>query len=539
MATRFIGGESGHRSFFGGIKSRTQLVGLAVCVVGGFFGMMFTGWPGLVAGVLAAVVVYLATASTHRGSYWERRKRRARWKERQKAGTDRFIPYSAAAWEEASALADLARSKDEKTRIMAAVRSRPDGADGMGWLDARTGKPGIAWHAPIGEQPYLSVAFEVSGQLRGAESQRKQDQAQAGFGSMLAGFAPASKLVSGVQGLTRVLPPDLALNEAWVQDHLSADAHPKAVGSYQEVLERTGRGTFVQRHLVVGRWPLTPDFYTMAARYGAGRDGWRRLMDAEISSLARALRAAKLGTVRPLTARAVVAMMLHQQNPSRPPLMVSGVKADQMGLPSQDQWNSTWVKGTNPITGEEVVWGHRTAMITAENMETGERTPYWLLSLLHNAGSGARTLSFQLETVPADQARQLASKDVVRDEAAVIAKKKKGQLVDPATDVNLKSARARGADLMPGTGQHGVNWVGFITISAQTQAGLTEAARRLEETAGQSAGIQKLEWLDSYQSAASGATWPIYRGTRPATPTLGAKMMNQLAGRGEKEEKVA
>ncbi|UKA56703.1 hypothetical protein LFT45_22785 (plasmid) [Arthrobacter sp. FW305-BF8] len=539
MATRFIGGESGHRSFFGGIKSTSQLIGLGGCLLIGFFGMMFTGWPGLVAGVLSGVVVYLLTASTHRGSYWERRKRRARWKERQKAGTDRFIPYSTAVWDEATALADLATSGAEKARIMAAVRSRPDGADGMGWLDARTGKPGIAWHAPAGEQPYLSVAFEVSGQLRGAESQRKQEQAQAGFGALLAGFAPASKLVSGIQSITRVLPPDLALNEAWVQDHLAADANPAAVRSYQEVLERTGRDTFVQRHLIVGRWPLTPDFYATAARYGTGRDGWRLLMAAEISSLARSLRAAKLGEVRPLTARAVVAMMLHQQNPSRPPLMVAGVRADRMGLPSRDEWNSTWITGTDPITGAEVVWGHRTAMISAENMETGERTPYWLLSLLHNAGSGARTLSFQLETVPADQARLLASKDVVRDMAAVISKQKKGQLVDPATDVNLASARARGADLMPGTGQHGVNWVGFITISARTQAGLTDAARRLEESAATAAGIGKLEWLDTYQSAASGTTWPIYRGTKPATPTLGARMMDQLAGRGEKEEKVA
>ena len=54
MATRFIGGESGHRSFFGGIKSKTQLVGLAVCVIGGFFGMMFTGWPGTCAAPVAA-----------------------------------------------------------------------------------------------------------------------------------------------------------------------------------------------------------------------------------------------------------------------------------------------------------------------------------------------------------------------------------------------------------------------------------------------------------------------------------------------------
>ena len=289
----------------------------------------------------------------------------------------------------------------------------------------------------------------------------------------------------------------------------------------------------------MARWPLTDDFYAQAAKYGPGREGWRRLMKEEIVSVTHALRAAKYQGVRPMTARAVVAMILHQQNPSRPPLMVGDVRPERMGLASQDQWNAHWVTGTDPLTGEQVTWGHRTAMITAENMENGRRSPYWLLALLHNTETGYRTLSFQLETVPADQARVLASRDVVRDMAEAMGRKQKGQLVDPATDVNLNSAQARAKDLMPGSGVHGTNWVGFITVSARTQAGLTVASRRLEEAARTKTGIQKLEWLDSYQSAASGTTWPIYRGSRPAVATIGAKVMNRLAGRGEKEEMVA
>lgn len=539
MATRFIGGEAGHRSFFGGIRSKSQLVGLGGSALIGFFGVMFTGWPGLVVGVVSALVVYLLTARTYRGSYVDRRKRRVRWKQRRADGTDRFVPFSAQAWEDATARAAVERSSREKTRIMGAVRSRPDGADGMGWLESRARRTGIAWHAPLGEQPYLSVAFEVSGQLRGAESSRQLEQSQAAFGAMMASFAPASKLVSGIQSITRVLPPDLAMNEAWVAEHLDPAALEAAVQSYQEVLERTGRDTYIQRHIIVARWPLTPAFDVAAARYAPGREGWRLLMQAEIESMTRALRAARMGAVQPLTARLVVAMMLHQQNPSRLPLMVADVHPTRMGLASHDEWNSTWVHDVDPLTNEPVTWGHRTAMITAENMETGNRSPYWLLALLHNAGSGVRTLAFELETVPADQARSLTSRDVVRDMAAVIAKQSKGQLVDAETDVALLSARARASDLLPGTGHHGLNWVGFITVSAKTQADLTVAARRLEEVASTSAGIQRLEWLDTYQSAASGTTWPIFRGMRPAAPTVGARLMDQLAGRGDKEEKVA
>lgn len=539
MGNRFIGGESAHRSFFGGIRSKPQIIGLMACAVLGWAGVMWVGWPGLVVAVVLGLGVFAATVNTHNGSWLERRERRRRWKTRLATGTDRFVPYSAEEWEGAHSDVEHVRSGKERAKRLAAVRSRPDGADGMGWLQAGPNVPGIAWHTPVGEEAYLSVAFEVSGQLRGAESTQRQEAAQAGFGALLASHASPSSLVSGVQPITRVLPPDLALNEAWVEKNLSPDALEDAVASYAEVLERTGKNTFVQRHIEVLRWPLSANFLATAEQYGEGRDGWRALMAQEIDSMVRALRAAQLGVVKAMSARGVVAMMLHQQNPSRPPLMVSDVSPRRMGLPSHDDWNAHWVEDIDPLTKKKVTWGHRTAMITASQMETGERSPYWLLALLHNAGSGARTLSFQLELIPAEQARLLASKDVVRDMAAVIAKQNKGQLVDPGTDVNLRSARARGTDLMPGSGQHGVNWVGFITISAKTQQELTKASRRLEETAANAAGIQKLSWLDTYQAAASGTTWPIFRGLKPSKPSTGAKLMNRLAGKVEKEEKVA
>jgi hypothetical protein len=539
MGNRFIGGESAHRSFFGGIRSKPQIIGLITCALLGWLGVMWVGWPGLVVGVVLALAVFAATVNTHNGSWLERRERRQRWKTRVSTGTDRFVPYSAQAWEDAHAAAADVRHGKDRAKVLAAVRSRPDGADGMGWLQSSPNVPGIAWHTPAGEEAYLSVAFEVSGQLRGAETGQRQEQVQAGFGTLMANHASPSSLVRGIQSITRVLPPDLALNEAWVEENLSPEALDDAVASYQEVLTRTGNNTFVQRHIKVLRWPLSGDFLAAAAQYGEGRDGWRALMVLEIDSMVRALRGAHLGVVKPMSARGVVAMILHQQNPSRPPLMVAGVSPRRMGLASHDDWNAHWVKGQDPFTGEEVVWGHRTAMITASQMESGERSPYWLLALLHNAGSGARTLSFQKELVPADQARALASKDVVRDMAAVIAKQSKGQLVDPATDVNLRSARARGSDLMPGSGQHGVNWVGFITISAKSHKAMTKASRQLTETAANSAGIQKLVWMDTYQSAASGTTWPIFRGLKPAKPSTGTKLMNRLAGNVEKEEKVA
>lgn len=541
MSTRFIGGESGHRSVFGGTRTKPQIIGYTATVLVAVFGVMFLGWRGLALGVVLGVVVFFATTGTDNGSYWDRRKARKRWKLRKANGTDRYVPYSETAWEEAQKEAAELKGAKARARVLGAVRERPDGADGMGWLDSRPNRPGIAWHAPDGEEAYLSVAFAVPGQLRGAESAFRQEAAQTGFGTLLARCAPVNSLVRGIQCVTRVLPPDLAMNEAWVESHLDPAAPADAVASYQQVLERTGEGTYVQRHIIVASWPLTERFRATAARYGAGRAGWRALMDAEVASMARSLRTAKMGQVKALSARGVVAMMLHQQNPDRLPMMVAGIDPRRMGLASHDVWNGHCVTDTDPLTGNESVWFHRTARITAANVETGPRSPYWMLSLLRRGGKevGVRSLSFGMELVPAQQARVLASRDIVRDTSEAISRASKGQLADSATDVTLQAARARGNDLRPGSGHHGVNWVGHITISARTQNELTKASREMEEAAANGAGIGKLEWLDSYQAAASGTTWPIARGLQPGHATLGTRVMDRLAGNGEKEEKVA
>lgn len=538
MANRFIGGESGHRSVFGGTRSKPQIIGYAITFAVGVFGVMNFGWPGLLVGVAVGIIVAILTTGTRRGTVLERRARRKRWKDRQRAGADRYVPYTPEAMEAAQAQAGQA-GKKERAAILGAVRERPDGADGMGWLDARAGLPGIAWHAQEGENQYLSVAFAVSGGLRGAEDSRQQNLTQEGFGKLLATHAPSGSLVRRFQLMTRALPPDLALNEAWVESRLDPEAPEDAVASYQQAMERAGTGAFVQRHIVVACWPLGSEFLALAARHAPGRDGWRALMATEIRSMHRALVAARLGEVKALSARAVVAMMLHQQNPSRLPLMVAGVNPRKMGLASRDEWNAHCVTDTEPFTGKEVTWHHRTARISSANMEVVERSPFWHLALTHAPGQNVRTISFNVELVPADRARILAGRDVVRDTSAMYSKQKKGQIVDAGTDVNLAAARARGDDLKPGSGHHGVYFVGYVTVSADTGRGLAEASRLMESAAKEGAGIQRFEWLDSYQSAASGFTWPIGRGIKEAHVTLGARAMDLLAGNVEKEEKVS
>jgi len=542
---RFLGGETGHRSFFGGTHSRTRVAPIAVFIVAGMILTPLIGWPGLVVGIVGVGVTFLVTTKTHRGSIIERRVRRTRWKNRVQAGTDAFEPYEVGAWDQAEqALRDAQNLRGKARRqarwlaerSLTAIRSAPDGSDGMGWLQHGRGEPGIGWHAPVGEQAYLSVTFVVSGQLRGIESSSVMARAAEGWGTFLASRAAPSVLVGNVQTMTRVLPADTAMQEFWVAGSLDENTPADAIRSYEEVLRLTGEDAMVQRHFITVSWPLTPSFADAAAKYGDGRDGWRALMRQEITSTARGLTEARLGTVDILTARQTVAVMLHQQNPSRPIDYVADVDPARTGSSSHDEFSAHVVAGLDPMTGEPVEWWHRTAAIKADALATAPRTQLWLLDLLIGRDMQfIRSVSFHIHLIPASDAKAAARQDLVRDAAEALSRQEAGQFDTDDTDVAMSAARRRQRDLVSGSHHHGASWIGYVTISATTRDELARSSRQLEETCAGSLGIDRLDWMDSYQSAASGTTWPIGRGLAGERSSLSARMYARLAGKSEKE----
>lgn len=536
---RYIGGESGHRSFFGGTQSKARV---------GFMGLFFIatlvltpiiGFWGLAIGVVGGGLTMLLTAKTHRGSVVDRRKKRARWASRVKLGTDAYEPYDVAEWDQREQALREAKGRVAKwtaRRELAAMRANPDGADGMGWLQFARAEPGIAWHAPTGEQSYLSVAFTVTGQMSGVESASVMRRAAEAWGQFLASRATPSNLVGDVQTLTRVLPADSALQEFWVLKALDPTAPADAIKSYEDVLNLTGQDAMVQRHYVIVRWPLNAAFRDAARKYGEGRDGWRGLMRQEIASTVRGLTDARLGQVETLTARKLAAVILHQQNPSRPIDYVTDVDPASFGIRSHDEFSAHVVEGTDPITGADVEWWHRTAVVKSENLAVGARSQLWMLDLLIGSDiQFVRSVSFHLHLVPKNEARASAKIDLTRDRAAALSNAEKGQVADDETSMNMSAAARRSADLAHGSPHHGGAWVGYITISERNRDALMRASRALEETCSSGLGIDRLEWEDSYQSAASGTTWPIGRGLAAAPPSLAARFATKLAGKSEKE----
>ncbi|MBT2486936.1 MULTISPECIES: hypothetical protein [unclassified Microbacterium] len=535
----YLGGEDGHRSFFGGQVSKARLwsVGLSIGI-GLVLVLLFQG-VGLAIMLVSTVASFVLTTRTHRGSILERRRKRRRWKKRVQAGTDSFRPYSVAEWDQAEADVRQAkgrRARWEASRRLASIRLMPDGADAMGWLQKGRRQPGIAWHSPSGETPYLSVAFSVTGMHRGIESTDSTNKGTLSFGSLLAEHAGPESLARNVQSVTRIVPADTALYEYWVRQNVDGSIPDEAQASYKEVLRITSENAMVQRHFYTVSWPLTAQFINAAEKFGNARDGWRALMAAEIEEMAKKLAAARLGVVEVFTARQVAGVVKHLQNPGHPIDMTAGVDPTSFGVASHDEFSAYVTEGTD-VDGNPVQWWHRTAKITAGSLSTGARTPLWMLPLLVGTHlKMIRTFSFHHQLVPAVEAKAAAIKDLVRDEARRISDAEGGRLADDTTAVAATAAAQRIADFRPGTGHEGDYWVGYLTITETSRDRLAQACRTTESVCHSKAGIERIEWLDSYQAAAAGTTWPIGRGIRMIPPTASAKFYRRLAGRSQKDE---
>lgn len=534
MQTRSLGGEKGSRGFWGGSHGTSRAVGLGVVALAGAVLTIGFGTAGLLLTVLAAAVVYLATIRTHRGSLLVRWQHDRIWKERLRTGTVAFEPIA----HRPDDLEVTGRSRRQRKAAELdynRYRDFPDGAEGMHWLQRGRGEPGVLWHTPTGEDAYLSVAFSVEGQIRGIESDRFLDKAMAGIGGLLARYGSNEALPNRLQFVTRVLPADSAFHEAWVWDQLDDDhALPALAASYDEVVRLISGSGLMQRHYVVVRWPLTPSFLTAARRRGPAQAGWRALMKAEIKAVRSHLVAAHLGEVQPVSAAQLAAVLRHMQQPSWPIDQAADVDVDAPWVASRDELSATVTHGLGPDSTAEQ-WWHRTALIPIEACETGPRTSLWLAPLLSQMPHPlVRTLSVQVEVVPAKDARHAARTDVTTDLADLQAQREKGVLTSEELMAGLTAARSRLEDLRPGSGHHGAGWAGHVTISARTRDELVDATAKITEAAG-NAGISSLDWLDTQQAAASACTWPLARGMRPVNGSTGSTVRRMLAGSGSKE----
>lgn len=533
---RYIGGESQGRSLFGGKRNKPRTVGLGVVFVIGCVVTMIWQGPALIVTLFAGLVVWVATLNTHYGSPWKRIQDRRRWKESVKTGRDRFVPVARRPQELEERWAAASRGEKKKlAKTWAQYRDWPDGVEGMNWLQAQPRKPGIIWHTPTGQEAYFTACFPVRGQIQGLEGDSSINGASARFGRLLSGWSGATSLVSGVQMLTHVLPIDSARHEKWVLDNFDPDTPYRLLESYDDVVKQTGRGGLMQRHYVVVRWPATPAFMLAAERRGPGEEGWRLLLEREISAAWRRLQGARLEPGEALTATQLSGVLRHLQMPSWPIDQAGDAQVEWPWLQSENSWSYAKVRDEGP-DGNTETWFHRTARIPVETIGTGPRSPLWLLPFLTRLSDDViRTLSIEIETIPAGSARASARADLASDMADMYAQQKSGSITSEDLEVAMAAATARRNDLKPGSGAGGVGFAIHVSVAARTERGLADACTVVKETLTTDLEIGEVDWLDPDQAAAAATCWPVARGMRPVEQTRSDKFMAVVAGQGRKE----
>lgn len=524
MRTSVIGGEEGHRGFLSGRRSNTELgVALAAVILWLVLMNRFGVW-GFFIGITNLLVVFIGLRKDADGlPPWHGWVKKGRMRQRRNAGTDYFIPYSLIPDEDV--VPDVSgmnrRERAEKVKELAAYREVPDGVEGLSWVRQEPGSAAVAKHVPTGEDPYLSVVFAVDGPVQGLHGDAFISEAQYKFGQLLAGWGAASKLVSGVQTMTRVIPVDSAKHEAWMQSELDEKVPDIVIDSYQSVLDELGQSSFVQRHFAVVRFNLTSAFGFAASRRGDGEEGWLTVIDEQVESALRRFREAMFTGVRALSGPQVAAVLRHLQHPDWPIDRASDVTPDTCWFPSHDEWSHTEIVGEFPdrydpdIYHEPTSWYHRTAWLPPAAFEQREVDGLFLSPLLIGLSDQiVRTISTHIHLIPARVAKGRARSDHTADQADRHEQVRKGRIMDDDMELAATASARRVHDLSSGSGHHGTSWGGFITISARSVEELREASVKVEEAAD-AAGITRLLWEDTFQSAASASTWPMMRGVVP------------------------
>jgi hypothetical protein len=506
--TARLGGEIRRRGLLGGARSRTgnTILGTALAVA-----MIFAvGVSGLTGIGLGLVVFGGAFVLTRQNAASGRSPGRElalalRWRVRVRRGETELIPLHLAH------PMPVPTTKQERRAVMRwarRVRDEAPGMEGVDWLAAPGVSAAVLFHHPPGERPYLSVAMEVDGQPPGLRALRDYDRASAAYGRLLARLARVDSLIAGVQSVTRIVPLDSAAHERWAADHIDPNAPAALTQSYAELVRMTAGVSEMVRHYLVLRLPVSLTFGAAAAAYGEAEAGWARLAIAQAEWVASLAVAADLRNPRLLTPHRLAALLRHLQNPGYP--------IDQ----TVDVGPANWLRAQRSERSAAVVdnvWWHRVAAIPRSAVTPEPVHTRWIAPLLHGINTPViRTISLCVAVQPAAQARRQAREDVTVDRGLSDEAAQRGAVDDGTQAVQTSASAQRLADLQPGSGIHGAQWTGWISVTAASRDDVLKASTTVTDAAGE-CGIGQLDWLEKRHDEALPATWPVWRGMEVPT----------------------
>lgn len=418
----------------------------------------------------------------------------------------------------------------------------------------------IVEHNNPGTGRFYTVVLAVEGVADGILGDADWANRQEAFSTALESYAKRSSMIRGIGMLHRSVPADLTPHVRWADRQINAvveerraqlqavaDTDPVAadiladedrlrevavldtpVASYADLLSVASVECEEHYSYVTLIFPGFGELANRAATLAARKDasytgGVAAVIRDETIRAIDALRAANLGAVSMLGEQRACAVIRALIDPSY-----------KLDAHRGARWPSCF---PSYVGGKESVlvspraadphgsWHVRVGEIPPGAIAPRALGPLWLSPLLTGVGPDTgdedtppsptiRTVAVRMDFVVEHVAREAAKGDVTNDMAHQFTEAKKEKISDGSADVMASSSMRRRADLMPGSGHHGVIYSIWVSVAARNLDELDAAAARMTEAASNSA-INRIVWQDQDHDIALFNTLPLGRGLTP------------------------
>jgi hypothetical protein len=364
-----------------------------------------------------------------------------------------------------------------------------------------------------GGRAYYTVAWEMLGSRSGFDKDYLLGADQERFGLFAASVCRAEPRAFGLQQVSRVGSYDMADHVHWIAPKIPKGTNPQLIASYTNLLDVGGESADQTRTWLVAR------IRESALALPAGDEDDDAQGGEEVDGHARALRSVQQiaesieqeATLKGMTLRALdeprlAAVLRGLQDPDHPLDQTQAMTWDAAWAP----WE-TWHPRHLVVHGRSRRWWTRTAIIPADALAPGLLPADFLWPLIGSmTPTLVRTVSTQVELIPADKARGRILTDVTTDGAAAL--EATGAITDDGTaDEQLSLSQQHLVDLAGGSPHQGAAWTAAVTIQAPSRAALDQASKQLV-TAAQEAAISRLDFVDGWHEAAICTTFPLGHG---------------------------
>ena len=381
-----------------------------------------------------------------------------------------------------------------------------------------------------GESTYYAVILAVEGLAEGIRGDATWASTSAAFGYALREYAKRSSMIRSIQMVHRAVPADLRPHVLWADHTLAGVPEDRKYDlvneNYAQLLDVIAPESEEHHSYVVLRFNATGRLGNQAAKIARRKGG---SYDAGVAAVIRdetiravgALRRARLGRVRVYGEQRACAVFRAFIDPSY-----------KLDAHRGARWHTCW---PSYIGGKESVvasprsaqpWHHRVATIRPGDIEPVQLGPLWLAALLTDVepdpgdedtppAPTIRTVSVRMDFVVDYRARDAAKGDVTQDMARQITEAKKEKLGDGSAEVLASASMRRRADLMPGSGNHGVIYSMAIAVTGRDVDDVERACARMTDGLSGSA-IREPFWHEDDHDIALFNTLPLCRGMAEA-----------------------